>query len=118
MDINISQANPLCLKIKGRNKPRNKMKKGKIILALSCLIIVSICTINVQNSFITAKKAGNYRLIDIITLNTANAEGDPSVDCNGATCDDANGNKYNTLTIGSQITCCGAAWISRGKKAS
>ena len=115
MDINISQANPLCLKIKGRNETRNIMKKRKVILALSCLIIVTICTINVQNSFITAKKSGNYRLIDIITLNNANAE---SGECNGSTCDDANGNKYNTLTIGDRITCCGAAWISRGKKAS
>lgn len=118
MDISISQANPLCLKIKGRNKKRKIMKKGKIIFALSCLIIVTICTINLQNSFITAKKAGYYRLIDIVNIAKADGEEPPPADCNGATCDDANGNKYNTLTIGDQITCCGAAWLSRGKKSS
>jgi len=94
------------------------MKRGKIILGLSCLIIVSICTINVQNSSITAKKAGYSRLIDIITLNSAKADYPVPGDCGGDNCDDANGNKYTTLTIGSEVKCCAVAWLTRGNKAS
>ncbi len=93
------------------------MKKVKFILVLSSLIIVTICTLNIQNSFITAKRAGYSSLIDIITLNTAKAS-IPTPDCNGEDCDDANDNKYNTLTIGNKITCCGAAWMTRGKQES
>ena len=94
------------------------MKKSKIIFALSCLIIVAFCAINVQNSLITAEKAGYFSLNDILNSAKASEEGSSGDDCNGPPCDDANGNKYNTLTIGDSVTCCGAAWISRGKKKS
>jgi len=93
------------------------MKRGKIILGLSCLIIVTICTINVQNSFITAKKAGYSRLIDIITLNVAKADY-PKPSCDGSDCADANGYKYNTLGVGEKTVCCGIADDERGKQAS
>ncbi len=93
------------------------MKKVKFILVLSSLIIVTICTLNVQNSFITAKRAGYSSLFDIITLNTAKAS-IPAPDCNGEDCDDANGNKYNTGGIGNKIRCCGVADEERGKQES
>ena len=94
------------------------MKKEKIIFVLSSLIIVTICTINVQNNFITAKEAGYYRLIDIVNIAKADGEEPPPADCNGATCDDANGNKYTTGGIGDRVVCCGIVSSERGKKSS
>jgi hypothetical protein len=93
------------------------MKMGKIVIVLSCLIIVTICTINVQKSFFTAKKAGYYNLNSILNTAQAEDEGAPT-SCEGSECDDANGNKYNTLTVGDKVTCCGVYWLSRGNKSS
>jgi hypothetical protein len=36
--------------------------------------------------------------------------------CNGATCDDANGNHYGDFQAGSVLTCCGGSAPSSGKK--
>lgn len=92
------------------------MKKSKIILALSCLIIVAFCAINVQNSLITSKKAGYFSLNDILNSAKAGEEGSSGDDCNGPTCEDANGNKYNTGGIGDNVKCCGVAHSTRGKQ--
>lgn len=94
------------------------MKKTKVILAFSCLVIFSICIGNVQNSLITAKEAGYYSLNDIIKTAKADGEGSSGDVCNGPTCDDANGNKYNTGGIGDNVKCCGVVHSVRGKQKS
>lgn len=91
------------------------MKKN--IFGLSILVIVVICTLNVQNSLSISNELGYSSLEDLITLNSASAE-TGSASCTGSTCDDANDNHYSYIESNGKGYCCGGASETAGKKSS
>lgn len=93
------------------------MKKKKIIFALSCMAIITICTLNVRNSLSIANELGYSNFANLLTLNSASAE-EGGGSCTGGVCDQANGHRYSTIEVNGTSTCCGAKSTTSGDKSS
>ena len=93
------------------------MKIKNLLLVFTCIAAVSVGVQNFHQSISLASTNGNLSLNDFLMIAQADGEGGGS-SCPGSKCSDANGNKYNYLETPSGGTCCGVAWISRGKKAT
>lgn len=87
----------------------------KIIFGLSCVAIVTICTLNVQNSLKASNELGYSSLTDLMMINSASAE-ESAPSCSGATCADANDLHYGYFELNGKGTCCGSSATTSGSK--
>ena len=92
------------------------MKRKKILLGMSFLMMGAICTFNVHRTMSISSEAGFTSLTDVIKLSRASAESDEDSNCPGTSCDYANGTNYGYMSLGSAHICCGGATSKAGKK--
>lgn len=88
-----------------------------MLFGLSCMAIVTICTLNVQSSLNTSNEIGYSSLESLITLNRASAE-EAGGNCTGAVCEQANGHYYNYIETDGKGICCGSVSTVRGDQKS
>ena len=95
------------------------MKKYAIMLICGLAVVMSALSFQNSLSYGSGKNADvSLTLDDVFTVAFAQGESGGTSTCNGSTCDEANGLKYNTGGIGDKVGCCVLSWSSSGKKKS